>query len=326
MAICKQCGKEYNIMTADGLGASGMCNQCNTKTKKGVGGWLLLFCVGLTILSPLYTFYSLVTGYNETQPFYHQYPGLLTMTIIDIILSVGLMAFSIYAGISLWNIRPRAVKTAKTYLLSLLGYSILVIFLPFINGLPSEVNSQMVGLLIFSLVRTIIYIIVWYTYLSSSKRVKATYDVLTTDIPADSIISPDTPSSPIEPAEKLIASGRLHEAITAFEKIVSVNPENNTAWRGIASANLSLGHYEHALSALEQALQADPLDITAWFYKGLAHLNLNQYAEALQSYNRIIELAPDSDEAWDKKIYCHEQLGQILEAIQAREKRNQYEQ
>ena len=169
---------------------------------KGVGGWLLLFCIGLTILTPLRTAFNLTSGYKQASPYFEMFPGLLIITIIDSVLSIALIGFSIYAGIALWKIRPNAVKIAKKYLLTLLGYSILAAFLPFMVSLPSEANQAMIGVpldeheqiyqditsyfagqyvmelreeIAKGIFRSIIYVAVWYSYLNKSQRVKATY-------------------------------------------------------------------------------------------------------------------------------------------------------
>jgi hypothetical protein len=142
---------------------------------KGVGGWLLLFCLSLTLFSPLLTIYNLVSGYNEVSPYFEQFPGLVTVTIVNGMLSIGLMVFSIYAGIALWNIRPGAVKIAKKYLLVFLGCSILAIFIPFMAGLPSKANKTMIGEFVKGAIRSLFYFVIWYSYLNKSKRVKTTY-------------------------------------------------------------------------------------------------------------------------------------------------------
>lgn len=142
---------------------------------KSVGGWLLLLCLGLTIFSPLWTFYNLVTTYEQTHQLFNQYPGFQSVFYFDSFLSVGLMIFSIRAGICLWRIKPGAVKIAKNYLLIFLGYTIIAIFLPFMAGLPSSANDIMIPEVIKGAVKSIFYFGVWYSYLSVSKRVKATY-------------------------------------------------------------------------------------------------------------------------------------------------------
>src|SRR5262249_20060246 len=80
---------------------------------KGVRGWLLLLCLGLTVFTPLFTIGSLATGFSESSKYFDQFPGLLIITVTDTILSLGMMVFSIYAGTGLWSIRPGAVQTAK---------------------------------------------------------------------------------------------------------------------------------------------------------------------------------------------------------------------
>jgi hypothetical protein len=142
---------------------------------QGVGGWLLLLCIVLTIISPLVTLVSLVSGYNASSQYFHQFPGLVTLNIVDIILSVSLMAFSVYAGVGLWTLRPGAVAMAKRYLWFFLGYHVIVMFLPFMAGLPAAANNVMLAEVAKDMLRGFVYFVVWYAYLNKSERVKATY-------------------------------------------------------------------------------------------------------------------------------------------------------
>lgn len=150
----------------------------NQQLKKygGIKGWLLLFCLVLTVFSPIATFYNLVTSYNETADVFFMFPGLERLFYVDGILSLVITGLSIRAGIVLWTIRPGAVKTAKNYLLIFLGYSVLAIFLPFTAGLPPEVNNAMVPEVIKGTLQALIFFGIWYSYLNKSKRVKATYN------------------------------------------------------------------------------------------------------------------------------------------------------
>jgi hypothetical protein len=142
----------------------------------GVKGWLLLFCLSLTVFSPLLTLYNLGTAYEETSYFFNRYPGLQNIFYIDLILSIALTAFSIYAGIALWNIKPGAVKIAKSYLLTFLTYTIVASFLPFQAGLPDSVNDAMMQEIIVGSLRAVFYVVIWFWFLNVSVRVKATYD------------------------------------------------------------------------------------------------------------------------------------------------------
>ena len=146
-----------------------------TPIYKGIGGWLVLLCLALTIFSPLMTIASIFSTFVQASNAFSMFPGLLVITIIDSILSLGLMAFSIYAGVSLWRIRPGAVIIAKRFLLTVLGYSAIAAILPFIAGLPSSSNDAMVLPIVIQTFRAAIFVIIWYLYLTKSKRVHATF-------------------------------------------------------------------------------------------------------------------------------------------------------
>jgi hypothetical protein len=142
----------------------------------GVKGWLLLFCLSLTVFSPLLTLYNLSIAYEETSALFNRYPGMQTIFYTDLILSIALTAFSIYAGTALWNIKPGAVKIAKSYLLTLFAYTIIASVLPFQAGLPDSANDIIMQEVIVGAIRSVFYVVVWYWFLNVSVRVKATYD------------------------------------------------------------------------------------------------------------------------------------------------------
>jgi hypothetical protein len=142
---------------------------------KGVGGWLLLFCLGLTIFAPLITLANLASAFNDASKVASRFPGLMTVITIDALMATAIMAFSIYAGVSLWSIRPGAVKTAKTYLVVFFVYTVLEIPLMLMAGLPSEANEQLLKGSAAGLLRAVLYVGVWFSYLTRSRRVKATY-------------------------------------------------------------------------------------------------------------------------------------------------------
>ena len=142
---------------------------------KGVGGWLLLFCLGLTVFNPIITLVNLAWGFSQNVEYFDQFPGLLVITAIDTLLSLGLMGISVYAGIGLWSIRPGAVQMAKRYLLCSLAYLAVASILPFMAGLPSAANEVMAVEVFKDVIRGIAYFAIWYSYLNKSKRVRATY-------------------------------------------------------------------------------------------------------------------------------------------------------
>jgi hypothetical protein len=150
---------------------------------KGVGGWLLLFCIVLTALSPLSMMKSLFDKNSGLTPedlqYFDRYPTPRSLEAIGQLLGIGITAFSVYAGIGLWRIRPGAVRTAKLYLLCLLGVKIIGVILGFmvtvvIYKIELNYKEKYGGVTI--LVGSLLNFTVWYSYLSRSKRVKATYE------------------------------------------------------------------------------------------------------------------------------------------------------
>lgn len=141
----------------------------------GVRGWLLLFCLVLTVFSPVFTIFFLAANYQGAAQYFEQFPGLRVISRIDIVLSVSLMAFSVYAGISLWRKKQNAIRIAKAYLWTYLGYSIVASGLPFTAGLPPVAHETMIIGVVKNLFRALLFFAVWYSYLNGSKRVKATF-------------------------------------------------------------------------------------------------------------------------------------------------------
>lgn len=148
---------------------------------EGVKGWLLVLCVCLTIFDPLAILLNLVIITTVLKPLFAKHDGLLRLIMVNGICSIGLAVYSIYAGMSLWKIAPNAVITAKRYLYVAFIYSIASIFLPYLMGLPEDLQSQITGNTTFNSLITLIYFIAWYQYLCRSRRVKATYPLAKTD-------------------------------------------------------------------------------------------------------------------------------------------------
>jgi Protein of unknown function (DUF2569) len=155
-------------------GAKVLTSQVQLKYK-GVGGWLLLLCLNLTIFSPLLTLSNLVGNIKTANLYSTQFPSLFNFVVINTILAVGLMCFCIYAGVALWTVKNGAVKIAKTYLLVSLAVSVVEFLLLFTVKLPSKSYSILIGQGIRQIIRSVVYFAVWYAYLNKSERVKATY-------------------------------------------------------------------------------------------------------------------------------------------------------
>lgn len=142
---------------------------------QGVRGWLLFFCVTLVFLNPLATLGFFGYSLSQIVPAFDRLPGLLVVAIADGVASLALMSLSVYAGISLWRVRPNAVKSAKTFLLAGVAYVLISPLLILLSGLPIGVAASTLPDAYLSAGRSLVYYAIWFNYLRTSKRVQATY-------------------------------------------------------------------------------------------------------------------------------------------------------
>lgn len=143
---------------------------------QGVGGWLLLLCLSLAVFTPLVRITVAARSISAAAHLGSQYPDLLTISIVDAICTVGVCAFSVYAGIQLWKVRPKAVRTAQRCLVVLFVYSLIEAAMPFSAGLPPAMEGELAQEAVQTVVRALIYFGVWRLYLERSRRVEATYE------------------------------------------------------------------------------------------------------------------------------------------------------
>jgi len=135
-----------------------------------VGGWLKFFCIVLTVINPL----AYIVQFFAFSGLFGVDDGLDGYIIISIITGISMAILSIRAGISLWKQKPNAVRIAKNYLLINLGCGISLILFA-LGAFPSEFSAAAGDEFGKDFARNIAFFSIWYTYLSKSKRVKATY-------------------------------------------------------------------------------------------------------------------------------------------------------
>jgi hypothetical protein len=135
---------------------------------KGVGGWLLVFVLEITVIYPL----LFLDGLIRALLFYSKTPGLSTLaSIIVTLFQIGMMLFSVYTGIALWRLKSNGVKIAKVYCVVLLVLYLSSVVLGTVSGQGKEnLTKVFLGGLGGAAQWTL-----WYVYLCRSKRVKTVY-------------------------------------------------------------------------------------------------------------------------------------------------------
>lgn len=142
----------------------------------GVKGWLLLFCISLTILSPLKSISNAIAFVSVMKYYFGADPLADALLFIETLMYVGLSVMAAYAGYSMWSVKPNALKLAKSYLYVMLSMPLLI---GFIDGLlVRTLYIDEIGLLeevAKSFLATAFAVAVWLAYLSKSVRVQNTY-------------------------------------------------------------------------------------------------------------------------------------------------------
>lgn len=145
-ALSCECG--YDFITHTWI-AGKRRYPTHTDHLQGVGGWLLLFCIGTTILNPLILTLT---------------PLPATLSPLGLVIVCAMTALSVYTGISLWRVASNALTWVKIYLAVSLGVQCLELFGELVRR-PNTVGA-LVG---------IPATLAWLAYFMKSKRVRATF-------------------------------------------------------------------------------------------------------------------------------------------------------
>ena len=146
-----------------------------------VGGWLLFFCVSLTIIGPLFSFGILMDSWESAKPAFAYIPSLKTITSFELLGSVVIVIYGFVIGCKIWAGNPEGKWLAKQYLkvrfFGLIGIETIVLLMMYLNKMPSswmpKIIGGMIGRVIFG---EGFFFLVWWFYFKKSKRVKNTYD------------------------------------------------------------------------------------------------------------------------------------------------------
>jgi len=148
-----------------------------TTGPKGVGGWLVFFCVGITILGPLFALGQITTNWEQAQPAFAQFPNLKTAILWENIGSVALLIYGFIAGCMIWGGNASGREIAKRFLLIRLFGAIGIEFITVVimGDMPSQVATSVIGAAVRAVFREVVYFLIWWFYFKKSKRVRNTY-------------------------------------------------------------------------------------------------------------------------------------------------------
>jgi len=141
----------------------------------GVGGWLAFFCASLILFFPLSNSLTLYQAFSKTsfvEILSHEQGVSVGVWVLSV---VFLVMYSVVAGVLLIQLKPYAVTFAKSYLITYLIISSGLPLFLYMIAPPTQGVSADYSLSMQSIASPLIYFTIWYLYLSTSSRVKATF-------------------------------------------------------------------------------------------------------------------------------------------------------
>jgi len=144
---------------------------------KGIGGWLLFYCICLCILGPIYGLLQLLGNWTLASASFAVYPQLKTAVLLENSGNFIIIVYGLIVGCLLWREHSRARQFIRQYLIirliCLIGVEILAF--TFLVNLPSKMIATTFGALLGASLREGVYFAIWWSYFKLSKRVRNTF-------------------------------------------------------------------------------------------------------------------------------------------------------
>ena len=126
-------------------------------------------------------------------------------------------------------------------------------------------------------------------------------------------------------ANALLQKGRIDEALTYFQKMLKIKPDDANALYNLGNALLQKGRVEEAITHYQEALQIEPDDAAIHGNLGNALLQKGKVDEAITQFQRVLQINPHDAKAHYRLGITLFQKGRVDEAIDHYQKALQIE-
>jgi tetratricopeptide (TPR) repeat protein len=109
--------------------------------------------------------------------------------------------------------------------------------------------------------------------------------------------------------------GRHQEALTCYDRALTLNSRHELSWVHRGTALEALGQTEDALTCCDHALQLNPDSEMALVTKGMMLGALGQLEEARTHCDRALKINPRNEQAWVNMGAALDALGRPMEAL-----------
>lgn len=142
---------------------------------KGVEGWLLLFCVGQVIISPINTARIISNTWDQLGP--GTFPVVRQLMIIQMVTLLAITAYGMIIGTLLFRLHPRGRFLARQYLVisamtNLLSNGLVLVWAWMFS--EAMFKNVAVAVIPITVLEMVVYF-VWWCYFTRSKRVQNTF-------------------------------------------------------------------------------------------------------------------------------------------------------
>jgi len=140
---------------------------------KGIGGWLLLFCIVLTIITPILSVSQIISGHVNAGG---MTPAVKTATIIESVGAVLLHFYGFVTGCIVWSGNKNGAVYAKRFLIiNIIGFFAIATSVALLFDSP-EARHKAIGSYILLIPKEIAFFTIWWFYFKYSKRIKFLYE------------------------------------------------------------------------------------------------------------------------------------------------------
>jgi len=94
------------------------------------------------------------------------------------------------------------------------------------------------------------------------------------------------------------AAGRNDRAVAPAEKVIELEPDNETNHYYLALTYFKDQKFEEAIAAFQKALAVKADFPHAWFQIGSSYIQMKKYREAADAYRKYADLVPDDASGW----------------------------
>jgi tetratricopeptide (TPR) repeat protein len=113
---------------------------------------------------------------------------------------------------------------------------------------------------------------------------------------------------------ELYDNGSYEEATQAYERAVSLDPNNASAWLDLGES-LILRRNDEALAALDKSLDLDSQNADAWNSKGSILSLMNRHNESLQAHAKALEITNKTLEAHPRDVMAWQNRAAALSGL-----------